>query len=87
MNGLGKGAYRTSEWTVSAPTTEMGLALVTVDCGPFNMALSSRGIRPSSSHQRADTSPSQQEDYISPWIKLTHKGTDTRNKKNYDPAK
>ena len=37
-------------------------------------------------HHPPDTSPSHQEVYTSPWIKLIHQGADTRSKRNYDPA-
>ena len=53
---------------------------------PLEMALPTRGTRPSSTHQRADTSPSHQEACTSPWANLTHQGADTRTKKNYSPA-
>ena len=53
---------------------------------PLNTALTTRGTRPSSTHQRAGTSPSHQEDCTSPWTNLTHQGADTRSKRNYDSA-
>ena len=48
----------------------------------FDIALHTRGIRPSSTHQRVGTSPS----YTGPWINLTHQGAEARSKRNYDPA-
>ena len=48
----------------------------------FDIALHTRGIRPSSTHQRAGTSPS----YTGPWINFTHQGAEARSKRNYDPA-
>ena len=50
------------------------------------MALPITGTRPSSTHQRAGTSPSYEEAYTSPWTNLTHQGAETRSKRNYDLA-
>ena len=53
---------------------------------PLDMALPTRGTRPSSTHQWAGTSPSQQEDSTSLLNSLTHQGAESRSKKNYNPA-
>ena len=52
----------------------------------LDTALSTRGTKPSSTHQWAGTSPTHQEACTSPWTKLTHQGADTRSKRNYSPA-
>ena len=46
---------------------------------PLDMALPTRGKRPSSTHQWAGTSPSHQEACTNPWTNLTHQGADTRS--------
>ena len=53
---------------------------------PFDTALPTRVTKPSSTHHSADTSPSHQEAYTSPWTNITHLGADTRSKRYYDPA-
>ena len=53
---------------------------------PLDTALPTRGKTPSSTHHRAGITPSHQEACISPWTNLTHQGTDTRIKRNYNPA-
>ena len=50
---------------------------------PLNMALPTRGTRPSPTDQWAGTSPSHKEACTSPWINLTQHGADTRTRKNY----
>ena len=53
---------------------------------PSDKALPTKGTRPSSTHQWAGTSLSNQEAYTSLWTNLTNQGADTRSKKNYSPA-
>ena len=69
------------------PITENRMLKVILNSQPpqniaFDIALHTRGIRPSSTHQRVGTSPS----YTGPWINLTHQGAEARSKRNYDPA-
>ena len=52
---------------------------------PLNVALSTRGTRPSSTHQWAGSSPSHQEACTRPWTNLTHQRADTRRKRSYEP--
>ena len=53
---------------------------------PFDVALPIRGTRPSSTKQRAGTSPSHQEPCTSTWSKLTHQRADARSKRNCNPV-
>ena len=51
----------------------------------LNVALSTRGTRPSSTHQWAGRSPSHQEACTRPRTNLTHQRAETRRKRSYDP--
>ena len=51
----------------------------------LDTAMPSRETGQSSTHQRADTSPSHQT-CTSPCTKFTHEYADTRDKRSYDPA-
>ena len=53
---------------------------------PTEMALPTRGTRPSSTHLWARTSPSCQEECTSTKINFTHQEADIRTKKNDNPA-
>ena len=52
----------------------------------FRSAICAGTVAQKVQHHPPDTSPSHQEVYTSPWIKLIHQGADTRSKRNYDPA-
>ena len=48
--------------------------------------LPTRKTRSSPTHQNTGTSPLDQEAYTTNWTKLTHQRSDTRSKRNYNPA-
>lgn len=52
----------------------------------LDMALPTKETRHNSTHQRAGTCSSHEEAYTSFRTNLTHQGTDTRSKSNYDSA-
>lgn len=66
------------------PKIVLGTQLLLIT--PLDTVLPTRRKRPSSTHQWADPSPSQQEACASPWINFFYQGTDTRSKRCYNPS-